>query len=231
MGPATCVSDGMLARRYPIAALPLLLAAAPLHAGCAPAGLAASQVRLPKYDPPGQTSCGVVASPTHLLVVEWPALDRATLEARAKQGLVAVRYVGCDIEVLPECTAPAQYAYVYTSTTTKRDKVHIQNEDDLSSNLPLGAAKLEGTLRRRGELLVDMTIVGRYSVGLTSMPRNDLVGSDCARATHVISGLTVGELDLSAGGHATEGASAAFMPWSVSDSESEHGLRPGDVQK
>ena len=209
--PATCVSGGVRAHRHGIAVLPPLFAAILLHVGCAAPGLAAALVRVPKYNPPGQTSCGVVASPTHPLVVEWPALDRATLETRAKQGLVAVRYVGCDIEVLPECTAPSKYAYVYTSTTTKRDKVHIQNEDDLYSNLPLGAAKLEGTLRRKGELLVDMTIVGRYSVELASMPRNDLVGSDCARATHVISGLTVGEFDLSAGGRATVGATAGLL--------------------
>jgi len=43
------------------------------------------------------------------------------------------------------------------------------------------------------------------------MPRNDLVGSDCARATHVISGLTVGEFDLSAGGRATVGATAGLL--------------------
>jgi hypothetical protein len=166
----------MRAHRHGIAVVPPLFAAILLHVGCTAPGLAAALVRVPKYNPPGPTSCGVVASPTHPLVVEWPALDRATLEARAKQGLVAVRYVGCDIEVLPECTAPPKYAYVYTSTTTKRDTVHIQNDDDLYSNLPLGAAKLEGTLRRKGELLVDMTIVGRYSVELASMPRNDLVG-------------------------------------------------------
>jgi hypothetical protein len=193
-----------------LALLPLLLAAM-ASAGCSVAGLAAPLVKVPKYTPPGETSCGIVPSPSRPLVVEWPALDRAALEARAKQGLVAVRYVGCDIEVLPQCVAPARYTYAYTSTTTKHDSVHIKNEDDLYSNLPLGAAKLEAALKRSGELRVDMTIVGRYSAALEGVPRNELVGPDCARATHVISGLTVGEFDLSAGGRAAVSGGGSLL--------------------
>jgi hypothetical protein len=192
-------------------AVPILATAAFVHAGCAPAGLAAPLAGVPKFEPPGQTTCGVVPSPTRPLVVEWSALDRAALEARAKQGLVPVHYVGCHIEVLAECAAPARYAYVYTPTTTKRDTVHIRNEDDLYSNLPLGAAKLEATIRRGGELRVDMTIVGRYAVPIASLPRNELVGPDCGRVTHVISGLTVGEFNLSAAGRASVSGAAAFV--------------------
>jgi len=182
-----------------------------LHAGCAPSGLAYQLATASTPSIPGQTTCGVVPSPSRPLVVEWSALDRAALEARAKQGLVAVNYVGCHIEVLPECAAPTKYAYLYTPTTTKRDTVHIRNDDDLYTNLPLGAAKLEGTLKRSGELSVEMTIVGRYGMPLDTLPRNDLVGPDCARATHVISGLTVGEFDLSAGGRASMSASGGLI--------------------
>jgi hypothetical protein len=188
-----------------------LVLAAVLPAGCGGPGLAASLVKVPKYTPAGETTCGIVPSPSRPLVVEWPALDRAALEARAKQGLVAVRYVGCDIEVLPQCAAPARYAYAYTATTTKHDTVHIQNEDDLYSNLPLGAAKLEAKLERAGELRVDMTIVGRYAAALQGMPRNELVGPDCARATHVISGLTVGEFALTAAGRAAVAGQAQLL--------------------
>lgn len=193
-----------------VLAAPLVAAAACLHTGCSPAGLAAPLATVPKLDATGQTTCGVVPSPTRPLVVEWSALDRAALEARAKQGLVPVHYVGCHIEVLAECAAPARFAYAYTATTTKRDTVHIRNEDDLYSNLPLGAAKLEATLKRAGELRVDMTIVGRYAVPIASLPRNDLVGPDCARATHVISGLTVGEFNLSAAGRASLSGAAGL---------------------
>jgi hypothetical protein len=203
-----------MAVRHPlpaILALPFLAAATFVHGGCTPAGLAAPLASVPKFEPPGQTTCGVVPSPTRPLVVEWSALDRAALEARAKQGLVPVRYVGCHIEVLAECVAPSRYTYVYTPTTTKRDTVRIRNEDDLYSNLPLGAAKLEATLERAGELRVDMTIVGRYSVPIASLPRNELVGPDCGGATHVISGLTVGEFNLSAAGRASVSAAAGFV--------------------
>ncbi len=184
--------------------------AALLPTGCAPATLA-SQLAASTPSIPGQTTCGVVPNPSRPLVVEWSALDRASLEARAKQGLVAVNYVGCHIEVLPECAAPARFAYVYTPTTTKRDTVHIRNDDDLYTNLPLGAARLEGTLERAGELRVEMTIVGRYGMPPGDLPRNDLVGPDCTRATHVISGLTVGEFDLLAAGRASLSAGGGLV--------------------
>lgn len=197
--------------RRALLAIPLLWGAAFLPAGCVPTGLAAPLAAPPKVEIPGQSTCGVVPSPTRPLVVEWSALDRASLEARAKQGIVAVHYVGCHIEVLPECVAPPRFAYAYVSTTTKHDTVHIRNEDDLYSNLPLGAAKLEGTLKRAGELRVEMTIVGRYGAALEGLPRDELVGPDCARATHVITGLTVGEFDLSAAGRASVSAAAGLF--------------------
>lgn len=202
--------------------MPLVCGAVFLPAGCVPTGLVAPLATPPKLEIPGQSTCGVVPSPTRPLVVEWSALDRAALEARAKQGLVAVHYVGCHIEVLPECVAPPKYAYAYTSTTTKHDTVHIRNEDDLYSNLPLGAAKLEGALKRAGELRVEMTIVGRYGAALEGLPRDELVGPDCARATHVISGLTVGEFDLSAAGQASVSAAAGLLagPSAVGSSSS-----------
>jgi hypothetical protein len=155
----------------------------------------------PTYAPAGETKCGVVASPTRPLVVEWPSADRATLEAKAKDGVVAVHYSGCEMEVLPNCAVPATYEY--TPTTMKHDTVHIRDATALYSNLPLGAASLEATLERRGELRVDMTIVGRYAATKSEIAKRALVGAECERATHIIAGLTVGAFDFSAGGEAS----------------------------
>jgi hypothetical protein len=52
--------------------------------------------------------------------------------------------------VLERCTVPAKYNYV--GGTPKQDEMEIVDEDDLYANLPFGAAKLEGRLKRSGKL-------------------------------------------------------------------------------
>jgi hypothetical protein len=167
---------------------------------CAP-NLAAQAGKPPDFDRPGESKCGVKKSQAEPLVVEWPSAARAKLEALARTGVVAVKYTGCEMEVLASCNAPGKYAY--TAITPKRDHVAIRNEDDLYANIPLGAAKLEGKLERSGELDVDMSIVGRYASDRAVVSAGDLQGPDCSKATHVVSALTVGAFDFSAGSGAT----------------------------
>jgi hypothetical protein len=177
---------------------------APL-AGCLnPGGNAASHLAAaPAYDAPGQAKCSVKKSAEHPLVVEWPSADRATLEAKAQSGLVAVRYVGCEMEVLHRCKLPGRYGY--TSITPKHDTVTIRDTDELYASMPVGAAKLEGTLAQTGQLNVSMTIVGRYDADHTDFPSDVLESDDCARATHVVSGMTTGAFELSTGADASVG--------------------------
>jgi len=157
----------------------------------------------PTFEPAGQAKCGVKKSADHPLIVEWPSADRATLEAKAQSGLVAVRYVGCEMEVLHRCRLPGKYGY--TSITPKHDSVTIKDADDLYANMPVGAAKLEGKLEKSGQLNVSMTIVGRYEADQTSFAPSQLAGDDCDRATHVVSGMTTGAFELSAGASASVG--------------------------
>lgn len=188
-------------------ALPLLCAAPGPLAGCMPGGnVAAHLATPPRYEPADQVKCGVRKSADHPLVVEWPSADRATLEAKAQAGLVAVRYVGCEMEVLHRCKLPGKYGY--TGITPKHDAVTIKDSDELYANMPVGAAKLEGTLAKSGQLQVSMTIVGRYEADRTSFTPEQLEGADCERATHLVSGMTTGAFELSAGGSATVGGGA-----------------------
>lgn len=130
------------------------------------------------------------------LVVEWPAAERAALEARANAGLVAVRYEGCEMEILSGCDVDGAYAFAPLSR--KQERVTIHNADELYARLPVGAASLEGKLERRGELVVDMTIVGRKQADRHVFERGELRGR-CESATHVLTGLTVGAFSLLAG--------------------------------
>ncbi len=137
------------------------------------------------------------------LVVEWPAADRAALEARANRGLVAVRYEGCEMEILSGCEVDGSYEFV--ALNRKRERVSIHNADELYARLPIGAASLEGKLERRGELVVDMTIVGRKQSDRHVFGKDELQGR-CESATHVLTGLTVGAFTLKAGASAEVGA-------------------------
>jgi hypothetical protein len=154
----------------------------------------APEPKLPQFSPEGQTKCGIVKSSTRPLIVEWPAADRAQLEAAAKRGIAAVRYSGCEMEVLPRCSVTGSYRF--TPTTRKLERVAIRDADELYAELPVGAAKLEGKLEQAGVLEVAMHVVGRYDAATADDSK--LQGA-CDKATHVITGLTVGAFEFSAG--------------------------------
>ena len=174
---------------------------------CGP-NLASEVAKAPDFERPSEAKCGVTKSQAEPLVVEWPSAARAKLEALSRTGVVAVRYTGCEMEVLASCNAPGKYAY--TAITPKRDHVAIHNEDDLYANIPLGAARLEGKLKRAGELDVDMSMVGRYASDRAVVRADELQGPDCSKATHVVTALTVGAFDFYAGAGATVGANATM---------------------
>lgn len=151
----------------------------------------------------GQAKCGVRASAAKPLVVEWPGADRAALEARATRSLVAVRYEGCEMEVLTNCTVDGEYSYL--GLNMKREGVRIKSMDELYAQLPVGAVALEGKLERTGQLNVDMVIIGRKESEQVEFTERDLQGR-CDDATHVITGITVGAFSFYAGADAKIGA-------------------------
>jgi hypothetical protein len=178
-----------------------------LH-GCAETTPAAKLAKAPEFTPEGQTKCGVKASQAHPLIVEWPSSDRAALEAHSRHGLIAVRYSGCEMELLDQCSVTGHYGYV--PITTKHDRVTIKDEDDLYANVPLGAARLEGKLHQAGELNVTMTIVGRLEADRNIVKAEELQGV-CGKATHVVVAMTVGAFDFFAGADASVGGSATVL--------------------
>jgi hypothetical protein len=166
-------------------------------------------VKLPTSDfDRGLAKCSVAKSQSEPLVVSWPSVERARLEALARSGVVPVKYSGCEMRVLANCSV-AGTPYRYVGTTRKHDEDHIRTADELYAKLPLGAAHLEGTLQRAGELSVAMTIVGRYQLD-KSVKKTDLEG-DCSEATHVISALTVGAFAFEAGASAHVGAEVSVF--------------------
>lgn len=174
----------------------LILVAALAGAGCTP-----SLNGLPKpiaaSDPTPLAKCKVAASQDRPLVTEWPASEKSRLEALIGRGAVVVAYSGCELRVLDACAIKGTYAF--QKTTLASDTVEIASEDDLYAKLPLGAVRLEGDLKRAGRLAVRTTVVGQFALSggsITDVPD----AGECASATHVVSGLSVGAFKLLAGG-------------------------------
>jgi hypothetical protein len=173
---------------------------------CAGGNAASQLAKAPEYQPKDQTKCSVEKSQAKPLIVEWPSADRGELEAQAhNRGLVVVRYVGCEMQLLDRCTTPVKYGYA--PITRKKDRVTMRDADDLYANVPVGAARLEAKLERSGQLDVDMTLVGRWEAERTVVRLDELQG-DCSGATHVMSALTVGSFTFTAGADAEVGGSA-----------------------
>lgn len=144
----------------------------------------------------GSAQCHAKQGDTRPLLVEWPAADRAQLEAAANQGLVAVRYDGCQLQVLSRCELEG--GYDYHALTRKHDELRIRDRDALWAQIPLGAARLEAALAREGQLNVDMSVVGRREANIDQARA---VGSPaaCNGATHVVTALTVGAFSIYTG--------------------------------
>jgi transposase len=167
-------------------------------AACGSPGFVAPLARAPET-PGDQTRCRLAANQENPLVTEWPATEKANLEARLRQGSVIVSYSGCTLRMLPRCRVRGDY--VWRRTTTSTDVIEIRNADELYAKMPLGAVSLEGELQRSGRLAVQTTASGQLQLANfepTSIPKSP----ECEGATHVVGALSVGAFKLRSGGAA-----------------------------
>lgn len=186
----------MLASTRPSPLLALLASAlAPLLLSCSGAQTSASEAAQRGLCPASQHQ-------TEPLIVEWSSGARGKLESLRSKHVVAVRYTGCDLEVLPQCEVPARYSYA--PITPKHEHVRVRDERELFANIPLHAAALSGKLKSAGELNVKMTVVGRFEAERAGVRADELKG-ECEGATHVITGLTAGAFTFFSGSDKTAG--------------------------
>jgi hypothetical protein len=155
--------------------------------------------------PVEQGKCRVAASQSSPLVTEWPASEKANLEVLLRQGAVAVAYSGCSMRVLAECRVPG--GYHWQRTTPASDSLQINDADELYAKLPLGAASLEGELKRSGSLSVQTMVSGQLRID--TLPGGEVPREGpCAQATHIVSGLSLGAFALKGGGKQEGGVGA-----------------------
>ena len=130
----------------------VLVAFAPIAVGlggCGSTGqnAASHALRTPELPTDKQAKCKVAKNQAEPLIVEWPDAARGRLESVSRRGLVAVRYEGCELAVLPRCTVKtANTSYSYSPITRKTTKVVIKDADELYASMPVGAVKLESKL-------------------------------------------------------------------------------------
>jgi hypothetical protein len=150
----------------------------------------------PQRDPTPLAKCKVAPSQSSPLVTEWPASEKAHLESLLSDRTVAVSYSGCDLKILDGCRIKGGYSFHRTTLAT--DTIEIKSEDDLYAKLPLGAVSLEGELQRSGRLAVRTTVAGqlRLNEEIADFPTTGA----CAKATHIVTALSVGTFKLLSGG-------------------------------
>jgi hypothetical protein len=169
-------------------------------------GGAAAQAVIPNdgHDPTALARCSVAASHDEPLVTEWPASYKARLEGLLREGAVAVEYSGCDLRIIDSCRIAGSYQW--KKTTLSSDTTEINDEDELYAKLPIGAASLSGQLHTSGTLSVQTTVSGHMRLvgGFSADSTN---GAECAQATHIVTGLSIGAFKLMAGGKASGQAS------------------------
>jgi hypothetical protein len=162
-------------------------------------GVAAKPFIAVPEGPGDQYKCKIAAHHDNPLVTEWPAPEKANLEAALREGTVVVSYSGCTMRLLPQCRPAGSYAW--RRTTISSDVVEIRDADELYAKLPLGAASLEGELQRSGRLAVQTTVSGQMHLAEfdpNAFPKD----MACMGATHVVSALSVGAFKLKSGGAA-----------------------------
>ena len=176
--------------------------------------------------------CKPGAESSKSLVVEWPMGDRASLEGKVQDRLVAVRYRNCEMELINNCSVAGNYRYI--SVTPKSENIRITNADELYAKIPIGAVKLEGKLERDGALNVDMVLVGRHESDRFRFQTSDLDGR-CEGATHIVTALSVGAFVFYTGAAADIGAGVAVKGTGVgagvgSSASRELLSRDGDLE-
>lgn len=184
----------------------MVVSVALVAAGCRPHRPAEASATPPTLADAGVPRCTLEPSQLRPLVVEWSGADRGALEVRLQRGVVPVRYEGCTLKVLPDCSAPGEYGF--HPFTRKHDTIRLRTADDLYSEMPIGATRLEVKLERSGDLQIDMILVGEYRAAGRSVTIDDLTGT-CDGATHIMTAAQVGAFSFHAGADETAEATGA----------------------
>jgi hypothetical protein len=169
--------------------------------------------------------------PDKFLVVDWQVAERTALEAAAQRGVVAVKYDGKQVHVLPNCRAPGKYQYT-SGVGPNPDAYALKDSSEVGARLPLYAITLGGEYATHQTLHIRTVTVGEWTSPLR-VTRFDLP-PECAGATHVVEAISVGAFELESAVSATAGAELGWqgIGAEASTDKNRHVLRrAGDHRK
>jgi hypothetical protein len=187
-------------------------------------------------NPPDTTStpgaCTEARLPTEPDLMAWSSSSRANLASMHEEGVIAVRYHldGCEPEltILPNCIGPHDPVYKYKPYSAT-DKKIARTTQELFAELPLGAASLRAKLGRDRAIRTDYVLVGLLTLPpASSWRRDDLQGTGCDEATHVVARIYLGGFAL-ASGSATE-IEAAGSFFAIGNAGAAHSSQHIEVQ-
>lgn len=147
-------------------------------------------------EPSQESACRSVNKYVEPLVVDWTSSARADLELAMKDGLAVVRYDCGKFELAKSCKAFGGYSFAPVSR--KEDSVQLVGRDELSANLPLGAAKLSAGLERGSSIDIALVMIGKQRTNVNAVSRVELRG-ECEGVTHFIRSTFVGAFALGKG--------------------------------
>lgn len=131
------------------------------------------------------------------LIVDLDPDARVDLEATMKKGVAVVAYDCQSFRVLSACKL-ADSVYEYAGVSRKEQVVQMNSMDDLHANMPINSAKLGAEVKSGRSIDLALVLVGRRSTTLSSVTREELVGS-CEGATHFVQTATLGAFSMATG--------------------------------
>jgi hypothetical protein len=130
-------------------------------------------------------------------VIEWDATDTSGFEARVAQGLVFVKYEGCDLKVLDACGEESAEAYKTPEWTSGSvEKLDVATEAELFAKLPLSAATLGARVGGGEKFHMEYYVAGTRTAKTASVKKSTLKGKACKDATHFVYGYNLGAFAL-----------------------------------
>ena len=197
-----CVQWPMPSRRAVTSILGLTVTLVGLIPACSPPNLAGDPLKgISTGEAFAGVQCSAVRPQTEPDLMAWDSGSRSNLNRLRRKGVVAVRYEakGCNVELelLSNCIAPGA-TYEFSPYSANEHKL-ARNANELFAQLPVGAARLSGSLKRDRVLRTDYMLAGQYALPPGTTLRASELKGDCARATHAVSAVYVGAFAMGAG--------------------------------
>jgi hypothetical protein len=155
-------------------------------------------------------------------VISWDATDRSMFESTAASHLVFVKYEGCNMTVLDECSLDSgSYGEVQWSPGNL-ETIDIRDQNQLMNLLPLAASMLGARVSSGESFHMEYYIAGSKTADTQAVAASDIAGRPgCDGATHLVQGFDLGAFALGSAKNLDMGAGGSKFGFQVEASASK----------